>query len=683
MPGWVNSARSHVPSERFYSTLLEECVRALSAVGGAVWLRSAGGAMRPVAQIRWPGTDFAADDAARRAHEALLTAAVTRGEIMIIGPRAARSDATGHDSAIHGPTSQEAGNPTDHVLLMGPVQLTIDVACSHEPRPLAAESSTLAIIEILQRADASPAAYRGYEQFLAAVCELAADFHAYSELGRLRGSEGYRQQLLRLSAEAHRVVELPATVNTVANDGRRVVGCDRLNVLVARGRQMRLLGTSGVGHIERRSGAARRLEQLAELVRRTGEAAYYTDGQSDAHLPIAEALEKHADESHARQVAAIPLARPADPADREGDRSTRAKRELPAIVLVAEQFDAEQGNLDRERLVEVGEVCTTALYNALDFDRLPLSGIWRWLGAVKHQVATHLTRTAMIAVALAAVVAALVLIDTDFTIEAPGTLQPVVQRDVFAPRGGLVDEVLVAHGDQVAAGQPLLRLRDPSLELDLKRVTGEMETVRRQLDAVRATKTSSDARDSAATDLYRLSADEREFAQRLENLEHELDLLSLERERLVVRSPIAGQVLTWDVADRLIARPVDRGEVLVTVADLSADWQLELEVPDDQIGHVMAARRKLEPDLSVRYHLRGEDNAKHVGHIEEISTTADVEGKSGSAPSPHVLVKVALNTAELSDAMPGELRPGLSARAKSNAAGARSATSGCTTCGTR
>jgi multidrug efflux pump subunit AcrA (membrane-fusion protein) len=663
LAGLGQLARSRVPPERFYSTLLDECVRALSAVGGAVWLRAPGGALRPVAQIRWPGAEFAADDESRRAHEALLTAAATRGEAISIGPHSARSDAASDDAAGHD-ADPAAGNPTDHVLLLGPVQLAIDDTSSPDSRLPAPEPSTLAIIEILQRADASPAAYRGYEQFLSAVCELAADFHAYSELGRLRSSENRWQQLLRLSAEVQRIVELQATVDTVANDGRRVVGCDRLNVLVARGRHVRLLGTSGVGRIERRSGAARRLEQLGELVRRTGEAAYYTDGQSDAHLPIAEALEKHADESHARQVAAIPLARLADPANEHGDRPTRAKQDLPAIVLVAEQFDAEHGNLDRQRLAEVGEVCATALYNALDFDRLPLSGLWRWLGAVKHQVVTHLSRTAMIVVGLAALVAALVFVDTDFTIEAPGTLQPTVRRDVFAPRGGLVDEVLVAHGNDVEAGQPLVRLRDPSLEHELKRVTGEMETVRRQLDAVRASKTSRDVRDTTDADLYRMSAGEREFAQRLENLRRELELLTQERERLVVRSPIAGRVLTWDVADRLIARPVERGEVLVTVADLSGDWQLEVEVPDDQIGHVMAARKKLQPDLPVRYRLRAEDDAKHVGHIEEISTTADVQTEAGSSPAPRVLVRVALDTSELTDAVQGDLRPGLSARAQ-------------------
>jgi multidrug efflux pump subunit AcrA (membrane-fusion protein) len=262
-------------------------------------------------------------------------------------------------------------------------------------------------------------------------------------------------------------------------------------------------------------------------------------------------------------------------------------------------------------------------------------------------------------------VVALVLVPADFRIDSPGTLQPVVRRDVFAPRGGLVDEVLVNHGTVVAVGEPLVRLRDPALDLDLKRVDGELQTTQRQLDAVRATRTDRQVRDAQAADAYRLSAEERELQQRLTNLRHELDLLNREREALVVTSPIAGRVLSWDISHRLIARPVERGEVLATVADLSAEWQLELEVPDDRIGYVLAAQHAIRPDLPVRFRLSSDDREQHAGQILEVSQTADVNvSERDAAPSPTVLVKVALDDLQLSEAALRELRPGVSARAQ-------------------
>jgi hypothetical protein len=100
------------------------------------------------------------------------------------------------------------------------------------------------------------------------------------------------------------------------------------------------------------------------------------------------------------------------------------------------------------------------------------------------------------------------------------------------------------------------------------------------------------------------------------------------------------------------------------VADVSADWQLELEVPDDRLGYVLAAQRDLEPDLQVRYRLSSDDRQQHVGKIAEICKTANVAEHDKQAPSPTVLVKVAVDTAELAASLGGELRPGVSARAQ-------------------
>ncbi len=651
-------ARSAVAPHEFYRTLLEESVRALSALGGAVWLRPPGGALQPVVQVGWPSSEFGRDAATRRAHEMLLTGAAAGKRVVSVAPRSS-------------PSETEPGNPTNHLLLLVPVQLHLEgIASPHAqqqpvpPREQGA-SATRAIIELLVRADISPATHRGCEEFLTAVCDLAADFHALDELRHLQREEGYRSQLLDLGREVHRQLNLPETAYAVANEGRRVVGCDRLNVLVARGRRCRLLATSGVSRPERRSGAARRLEKFAELVRRTDEPAFYSDAQCDALPPVAEALEQLAEESQARQVAAVPVRRPADPALNDTPPArpgARAKRERPMFVVVAEHFDAREGGLQRERLVEAAEVCTTALYNALEYDRLPLGWLLRPLGVVKQQLTAHLPRTAVGLAAVAAAVAALVLVPADFNIDAPGTLQPVVRRDVFAPRSGLVDQVLVEHGADVAAGQPLVEMRDPSLELELKRVDGELETAQRQLDAVRATRTNRAVREANPVDAYRLSAEEREIQQRLANLRRELELLNRQRDELVVTSPIAGRVLTWDVAHRLMARPVERGEVLVTVADLSADWQLELEVPDDQVGYVLAAQHELKADLPVRFRLSSDDREQHAGRIAEVCQTADVSGDEAASPSPSVLVKVALDSPELVAQARNDLRPGVSAR---------------------
>lgn len=646
---WVRSATA--PQE-FYRELLDQSVRALSAVGGAVWLRTDKGGFQLVAQNNWPAAANAAD--MRQAHEALLARTAAEGRIASIAPHS-----TEHDSPV--------GNPTEFVLLIAPVQIEREDASVGVARAaLSKSAATLAIIELLERPDAGPGTHQGHEQFLTAVCELAADYHTFRELRRLRQDEGYRKQLLRLGRVVHRDLDLSETAYAVANDGRGVVGCDRLSVLVlSGGHRCRLLATSGAQRVERRSSAARHLEELGQLVGRTGDAAFYDDGQCDALPQIADALARHAEASQARQIAAVPFIPSAEPAAvAESRNPAKRRRSDSTFVLIAEQFDAHAGDLYRQRLVEVAEVCTTALTNSLVVDRMPLGWLLRPLGAVKQRALAHWPRFAVVTAAAAAAIAALVFVPADFNIEATGTLQPVVQRAAFAPRSGLVEEVLVKHGADVKAGQPLVRLRDPSLELEMKRVHGELETAQRQIDAVRATKTGRAVRDANPTETYRLSAEERELDQRLTNLRHELELLEQEREQLLVASPIAGRVLTWDVAGRLAARPVERGAVLVTVADLAADWRLELDVPDNRVGHVLAAQQEFGPDLPVRFRLSSDDRESTAakGHIAEVSRTADVVARPGATPSPTVRVNVALDMDEFIETTRSELRPGVSAR---------------------
>lgn len=641
-------ARSSCAPHEFYRSLLDQSVRALSALGGVVWLRAGSGAMQPVAQTGYTELDTVRSDDARRAHEAILHEVVSEGRVMSVAPHTVSEE------------HPDAANATDHLLVLGPVHYLSDDSTSDQ-------EATIAIIEIWMRGDASPATYRGCEQFVSAACELASDFHAFHELRRLRHDGQHHAGMLELGRLVHGNLNLAATAYAVANEGRRVIDCDRLSVLVGRGNSCRLLAASGVSRVEKRSGAARRLAQVAEQVRRTDEPAYYFDGECDALPPVAEAIARHAEESHARHIAAIPLRRPVDPNTDDATLSKSERRRLnsarPQFVLIAEQFDSREGDLRRDLLVEAAEVSTTALYNALDYDRLPFGWLLRPLGKVKEAVATYTTRTALIVAAIAAGIAALVLVPADFNVDAPGTMQPVVRRDVFAPRDGIVDEVLVKHGADVKVGAPLVRMRDPALELELKRVDGELETSQKQLDAVRATRTNR-GRDTTPVESYRLSAEERELQQKLTNSRRELDLLKHERDQLVVTSPIAGRVLTWDVGHQLLARPVERGEVLMTVADLSADWQLELAVPDGRIGYVLAAQKNGKADLPVRFQLGSEDHAEHMGKISEVCQTADLPTDKTAHTEPTILTKVSFDSPELIATLGGELRPGVSARAQ-------------------
>ena len=84
-----------------------------------------------------------------------------------------------------------------------------------------------------------------------------------------------------------------------------------------------------------------------------------------------------------------------------------------------------------------------------------------------------------------------------------------------------------------------------------------------------------------------------ELNEKLISLNAQLALYKEKEKELSVRSPMKGEVLTWDLRNRLINRPVQRGQILMRVANPAGPWQLELEMPENHIGPVVEYQKKL------------------------------------------------------------------------------------------
>jgi putative peptide zinc metalloprotease protein len=130
-------------------------------------------------------------------------------------------------------------------------------------------------------------------------------------------------------------------------------------------------------------------------------------------------------------------------------------------------------------------------------------------------------------------------------------LKPEKQMRIEAPEDGLVAEVLVHEGDQVAEGQPLFRLASSFPVSDAERHRGEREKLLKRSNAGRA---SSNA--VLAYQSERMAASAEVALRTAENREG----------YLLVRSPIAGRVLTPHT-EELLGRYVTGGAPLADVGD--------------------------------------------------------------------------------------------------------------------
>jgi multidrug efflux pump subunit AcrA (membrane-fusion protein) len=607
-------ARAGLAPDDFCAQFLSRVVAALGAAGGAIWLKNEAGQLDICHEINF-------DRLRVESHRRLLAPVLQGRQPLVLSP--GRSDEQGNDAL----------NPTEFLLLL----------C-----PLHADGQPLGVIEVLQRPGAHPLAQQGYAEFLRTACDLAEEFQFQQPADSLRDSKRLWMQWEEFTRAVHNSLDVQATAMTLVNDGRLLIGCDRLSVVLKHGTDCRVEAISGQHVINRRANVVRLLEDLVAAVLVLDEPLWRPGTGGPLAPQVERPLERYLNESYAKLLGVLPLGTTLD----DGSPGPTSG------ALVIEQFKSERWDQPAQQRAET--VCShgaTALRNAQQYNDIFLLPLWQALGRTRWMVqARALPRTVAVAALMMAVVLGLTLIPADFTVEGPAELQPELRREVYARADGVVGDVRVEHGEDVQPGQVLAELRNTELDFQFTRVLGELQTTRKKLAAVQAARLEGPPAGSRDREQFQsLTSEEEELKESLRSLEEQFQLLSEYKNDLIVTSPIAGRVTTWNVAEQLAARPVRRGQPLLSVADVSGPWVLEIRLPDDQTGHVLAARDHLRPDLAVWYILAAESGVARRGTIKNVAMSVE----SGALGERSVLVQARLDQTNLPP-----LRPGATATAK-------------------
>ena len=72
-----------------------------------------------------------------------------------------------------------------------------------------------------------------------------------------------------------------------------------------------------------------------------------------------------------------------------------------------------------------------------------------------------------------------------------------------------------------------------------------------------------------------------------------IEIVEEQIESMNVRSPQDGIITTWEARKNLMGRPVEIGTELLQIAATDGEWILEVEVPDDDMGPILAAQSQL------------------------------------------------------------------------------------------
>jgi len=631
-------AKSDMAPAEFYEALLGRAVSALVAIGGVIWTINDDGGLEIGYQINLQSSGLAGDRDAQGRHFRLLRKAIDEPDGMLVAPHSGPED------------DAEAGNPTEYLLILA---------------PLITNRQNHGLVEIFQRPGAGPVTQRGYLRFVLQLCELAGGYLASRQLRHFEDRESLWGQLERFTKSVHESLDPKQAAYRIVNEGRRLIECDRVSVAIKKGRKCRIEAISHQDQIDKRSNVSSLLSRLATRVAATGDVVWYTGSTEDMPPQVEDSLQEYVDESHAKVVGVLPLFQPEEPDTGEEDLEQNPARDVIGTLIV-EQFD--NSNLENRTLQRVDVVqdhAASALANAMEHNSVFLMPLWRAIGRLKWVVQARTLPKTIAVLLLIVLLIACLFIPTKFELEAPGKLRPAIREDVFVREGGLVSKVAVRHGEQVSEGQTLVEMTSLDLEGEITRVDGEQKATFEQIETLRDSLARNRGQLSRV-DIDRMNGQLLEYKKKFESYTKQLEVLDRKRQFLTVNSPMNGQVTTWNVQRRLLRRTVSPGQLLMTIADPTREWELEVFMRDDRMGHVQQRMNDLAQaddgeenrDLAVTYILATNPENELSGRVGEIQASAEVREEYGNS----VLIRIVdINRDDIDAA---ELRDGAEVTAK-------------------
>lgn len=608
-------AKSGATPDEFYSGLLTRIITALAAAGGAIWLLDENGKLRLQYQVNAEQNLLNQENEDGVKHHRLIERVARSGQSILVPPFSGTTDGEGES------------NPTRYLLVLGSLQ--------HDERQDG-------LIEVFQRPDTAPDTQKGYLRFVQQMCDLAAEWLRAQTLRTLGDRQTLWQQADAFARATHESLDLKETAYIVANDGRRLIGCDRVSVAIKKGRKCRVQAISGQDTIENRSNIVAALNQLATRVVAAGEPLWHDGSTEDLPPQIEEALEDYVDQSYGRNVAVLPLREPErrlgvnsdQGAAGEIDRDNAHRGEVIGALIVEQIESAIPTEIFKARCDLVYEHGTRAIANSLAHSNLFLMPLWRALGRASWILrARTLPKTIGVVSLLIVVILGLIFIEKDFNLEAEGTLVPIQRREVFAPIDGEVLHVLVDHDDPVEEGDLLVSMINRDLEIQLTEVVGQISTNRVEERRVQG---QLRLRDIELSERRALEAEQIKLETEYQVLRKKEQLYLERMSELEVRSPIKGNVVSWDVEKTLHSRPIITGQVLVEIADLNQPLVLEVELPEKREGHLdrYIKDQSLQKDdqLEVSYILATDPDVPLEAKLalDSVSMRADADEEHGA-----------------------------------------------------
>ncbi len=594
-------AEQDVPPATFFAEYLARLVKALAGVGGAIWIRTPNGQIQLACEMGYLDKADWTSDRSSTGHGAFLSYLFDEGSACLAPPQSGPERL-----ALQFPDA----NPSEYNLVAAPVLV---------------EGQRVGVVEVLLQADRRPQALANAVEFVQRLCSIIGQYIRRAELKELAGQQELWRSLDDFIKHIHSTLDLRETCYHIANEAKRVLGCDRVSVALMRGRKAAVYAVSGQDVVERKSNLVQQMSRLARAVIKSNDNISFA-GLPDENWPpaVRDCVDSFVHESGSKALAVVLLRKPVRPTDQSDGRKTEQGEAIGALI-VEKLHDSRGVEQLRQQAEVLAEHASRAVNNALEHQQIFLLPVWRTIGRAREWVrGKKLVKLLIVLTVLFSVTGALVFVPKELRVEGRGEILPERRQIVFAPEDGIVAEVLIDDGQLVDEGQVLLRLDNPELvrqRQDVQRQLLDAQTRLRQLVAMMA---AERRRDNQGPGLRT------QIQAEIDSLSKQLELFDRRIASLQVRAPLAGMIASWDVRRNLLQRPVKRGDVLVTVADVDErTWELEVRMPEDQMGHVLEAAERHEREqlgpLRASFMLASHPEQVFRGYVKKIAPQAEFD----------------------------------------------------------
>jgi hypothetical protein len=563
---------STLPPGEFYDELLRKGLDGIDAPAGAIWIKSPQGFLQQQCQqnVAQVGLDDRPDG--RAAHNQLLRFAFEKGKPGILGPR---QRAEGDRSA---------GNPTDYLLAIAPI--------------LTEDNQTLGLVEVFQKPTWN---LQDLITYTIQVAGYASNYIRNTSNRKVAGQEQVWTQLEVFSRQVHGSLNPTEVAYVVANEGRRLIGCDRVSVGIRHGRKTTVEAVSGADVVEKASTHIRRMRDLFDAVIQWGEKLVFR-GVRDETLPpkVLQALDEYLAEQTPKLLVLVPIR---DEREKPKEGSKEAPKPARSAVLM-EMFDPPELTAPLEQKLDViAAHSATALYNSAEMKRVPLKPLWWPLMRVQQGLGGKARFWTIFSItALALLTLAFTVIPYPLKLDATGKLAPLERYYIYSPQEAQIVDFLVQPNQELAPAQPIAVLYNPQFQKEITQLKSEWETANQTFEALsRAGEPGLTQDGQGQRDRERIKArsDRALKADMLRTYEtvYNCDLTHPGQFLVTapVTRPVAGvgsptwKVLTQDFREQLKNKTITPKDPLLRVGHVDGGWEIVMKIPQKHMGKLLKA----------------------------------------------------------------------------------------------